>query len=176
MSTNSWITLAPGHVVRVMYEEHDVILRILDRLGTVSQELRTCPAGSEGPLFRKIADLAQELCDAENHHLREEQVLFPALEDLGIEGPPAVMREEHVELREAKHDILAMARTGDESTRENLIRRCVWIVHMLRDHITKENVILYPEALDAIPDASQWDEMKDKADAIGYCPFTPKWD
>ncbi|MGE4158534.1 MAG: hemerythrin domain-containing protein [Planctomycetota bacterium] len=175
MSNTSWMTLAPGHVIRVMYEEHEVILATLTALEAASRDLEAASPEASGPVFKRIAGLAQRLCDAESHHEREEKVLFPALEDVGIDGPTAVMREEHVELRAAKHDILEMARAADANAREALCRRCLWIVHSLRDHISKENVILYPEALEAIPDASQWDEMKSRAEAIGYCPFTPRW-
>ncbi len=48
------------------------------------------------------------------------------------------------------------------------------IVFELRDHIYKENYILYPTAIDAIKENSLWEEMKKKSDVIGYCPFTPE--
>ena len=38
----------------------------------------------------------------------------------------------------------------------------------------KENYILYPTALEAIKDEKLWENMREKCDDIGYCPFTPK--
>jgi len=43
----------------------------------------------------------------------------------------------------------------------------------LRQHIHKENHILYPMAIQAITEDSQWDKMKIKCDKIGYCCFCP---
>jgi len=47
-------------------------------------------------------------------------------------------------------------------------------VFQLRDHIYKENYILYPTAIDAIKENEIWKSMKEKCDLIGYCPFTPE--
>ena len=44
----------------------------------------------------------------------------------------------------------------------------------LRDHIFKENNILYPTALEVIKENSVWKKMKDDCDKIGYCCFTPE--
>ena len=45
--------------------------------------------------FKKKANgLVSEVLGAEPHHQREEEVLFPAIEELGIAGPPNMMRTE----------------------------------------------------------------------------------
>ena len=43
-----------------------------------------------------------------------------------------------------------------------------------RDHIFKENNILYPTSLEVIQDADTWQKLKDACDKIGYCCFTPE--
>ncbi len=43
----------------------------------------------------------------------------------------------------------------------------------LRDHIFKENNILYPMAVQVILEPEKWADMKLKCDEIGYCCFTP---
>jgi|GEM_PF-1928779 len=45
----------------------------------------------------------------------------------------------------------------------------------LRDHIFKENTILYPAAFRAIRDPKVWDDILHKCDEIGYCCFTPAY-
>jgi len=45
---------------------------------------------------------------------------------------------------------------------------------MLREHISKENDILYPISLEVIPEEIVWQNMKKECDKIGYCCFTPK--
>jgi len=47
-----------------------------------------------------------------------------------------------------------------------------FIVSSLRDHIFKENNILYPTALDVIKENKVWNKMKTECDKIGYCSFT----
>lgn len=49
-----------------------------------------------------------------------------------------------------------------------------YIVFNLRDHIFKENYILYPTAIEAIQDNEIWDDMKRRCYEIGYCGFTPE--
>ncbi|MEK7664555.1 MAG: hemerythrin domain-containing protein [Patescibacteria group bacterium] len=87
---------------------------------------------------------------AEPHHQKEEQVLFPALEKKGMPnegGPIGMMLLEHA----AKRDYLAKMR---ESLQENneikLKENTQAMISLLREHIYKENNILYPCAEDAL--------------------------
>lgn len=47
-----------------------------------------------------------------------------------------------------------------------------YIIFNLRDHIFKENYILYPSSLEVIKGKDIWDDMKKRCDEIGYCSFT----
>lgn len=88
------------------------------------------------------------------------------------------MRHEHEQLRAWKHALLELAQTGDELPMKEFksalgaIAGC--LVLTLRDHIMKENNILYPASLQAIRSNETWDAMQDACDRIGYCDFTPK--
>lgn len=75
---------------------------------------------------------------AEPHHHKEEQVLFPALEEKGIPnegGPIGVMLAEH----EMKRGFVKELAAGK-------IEAAMKIVNLMRNHINKENNILYPMA------------------------------
>ena len=48
-----------------------------------------------------------------------------------------------------------------------------YITVELPKHIEKEDNILYPMALEVIPE-NEWPEIKKKCDRIGYCCFTPE--
>ena len=61
-----------------------------------------------------------------------------------------------------------------EDFKDNLQSLSKEICFELKDHIFKENYILYPTALEAIKDEKLWENMIEKCDDIGYCPFTPK--
>ncbi len=169
--------LAPGHVLDTFYREHDQILRFLDILEAVAGRLRGerayDPAQSDYGTLRAVTE---HLVGAEKHHAREEEVLFPELERRGIDGPPRVMRFEHVELRAQKARLLELAQ-GVGGMNFTAFQREVndlaaSLIFQLRDHIFKENTILYPTALEVIPKEA-WDGLKKSCDDIGYCCFTP---
>ncbi len=121
-------------------EEHRVILRVLALLESATSRLargETVPAGWwEGLIgfLRTFADL--------NHHAKEERYLFPALAKAGVPsegGPVAVMLSEHVEAR----GLVEAMQAEDTSQRVEAARR---YVQHLRDHIEKENGVLFPLA------------------------------
>lgn len=83
---------------------------------------------------------------AEPHHEKEEKVLFPELEQKGIPnegGPIGVMLSEHAAKRGyVKNLKIALENNDIGQMKENSLA----IVGLLRDHINKENNILYPMA------------------------------
>jgi len=57
--------------------------------------------------------------------------------------------------------------------RDEVVDLANYIVFHLRDHIFKEDNILYPTAQKVIDDPEVWADMKRRCDAIGYCCFSP---
>ncbi len=170
--------LPAGHPLDTLYREHDEILSFLDDLERINAQLRHRVVYNPGdPDYAELKAIAEELLAAEKHHAREEQVLFPELERRGITGPPRIMRMEHEDLRAHKRllaDLAAAAGQTDLATfQESLDKLASHLVFHLRDHIFKENTILYPAARQTIP-AEAWGGMKERADSIGYCCFTPE--
>jgi len=173
------LNLEPGHVIHTMMSEHDVILRLLDELGKVNQTIQKMESCiSESEEFEKLIHIAEHLVEAEPHHKREEEVLFPELEKRGVFGPPRIMRVEHEDLRRCKRELKELAETVDRMDfhpfKTELSTVTEFIVPLLRDHIFKENNILYPTALQVVQGDDVWVEMKLKCDKIGYCCFTPQ--
>ena len=105
---------------------------------------------------------------AEPHHQKEEQVLFPVLEKKGIPnegGPIGMMLMEHA----AKRDYLVKMRKAlQENDETKLKKNTQAMIALLRDHIYKENNILYPCAQDVLTKeelaslASQCEKIKIK--------------
>jgi len=170
--------LRPGHVIHTLLSEHEVILDYLGKLEKVNEAVqrmdRYDPTSEE---LKALPDIAEHLEHAEPHHQREEDALFPELEQRGVFGPPQIMRLEHVDLRKAKKELGHLANTvanADFATfKKGLAEVSGYLVPTLRDHIFKENNILYPTALDVIREPEVWRAMKLKCDEIGYCCFTP---
>ncbi|MCC6640356.1 MAG: hemerythrin domain-containing protein [Deltaproteobacteria bacterium] len=170
--------LPPAHPVRILMEEHDQLLGFLSELELAAAAARKSATGLEvgGTLRTSIHALALTLLDAEPHHQREEQGLFPRMERIGIEGPPHMMRMEHEILRAAKRS-LAEQMSSDAPANEafvaQLCRTTSDLVGTLRAHIQKENRILYPMALEALS-AEDWREIATDCERIGPCSFS-KW-
>ncbi len=171
--------LAPGHVIHTLVSEHEMILHFLDELEKLNQAAqKMADYSSNKDEVKKVMHIAEHLIGAEPHHQREEEVLFPEVEKRGVSGPPQVMRMEHEDLRRRKHELMEISETVDKldfnTFRKRLDATARFIVLTLRDHIFKENNILYPMALQVIPDKNSWYKMKTECDKIGYCCFTPE--
>lgn len=174
-------SLGTGHPLHTLITEHDLILGFLDTVSQVADEFskKTSWSGDakEEEHLQALAKAAYPLVETDKHHQREEDALFPAMENLGITGPTRIMRLEHDDLRPRKKALLELARNAREKNFDDfntqLQELSSFIVFNLRDHIFKENAILYPSAVEAIKDASTWDDIKRQCDDIGYCCFTP---
>ncbi|ACD22474.1 DUF438 domain-containing protein [Clostridium botulinum] len=171
--------LEPDHVLYTLISEHDKILEFLTELEEINfkiQKLKSYNSGSEE--FEALKTVVNNILDAENHHQREEKVLFVEMEDRKITGPTRIMRMEHDDLRAKKK---FLKQTAEEvyqlefnEFKEKVDDTAKYIVFNLRDHIFKENYILYPTAIETIKEKEIWKHMKKKCDEIGYCGFTPK--
>lgn len=162
-----------GHVLATLMDEHQRLLAKLDRLELLVQRgSRTSDVAERPALLEEIRRIAAELIAAEPHHRREEEVLFPALERQGIRGPGAVMTAEHVELRTLKHalqDCALAALELDEVGWSEVCGVANALSHRLREHIFKEDNVLYPLAFNAIREPAVWAELARRCDEIGYC-------
>jgi uncharacterized protein len=169
--------VSSDHPLQTLVSEHDKLLGFLDQLDKLNFYLQGKGA-NEIPTedLDQLKNLAEQIISAENHHLREENALFPELEKLGITGPTRIMRLEHNELRARKRNLIDLASNFNTSNKDESLKEindtAKYIVFNLRDHIFKENHILYPSALENIRETSKWSDIKEKCDAIGYCPFT----
>ena len=171
--------LRVGHPLHTLISEHELILGFLDSLEAVTR--RIADKGSRPAIPDNDLTLAREialhLVETEKHHQREEDALFPALEELGITGPTKIMRLEHEEMRPKKKELLNLVTHADLIDYGDFNRKLQelssFIVFHLRDHIFKENTILYPAAYRSIEDPRKWAEIARKCDEIGYCCFTP---
>jgi hemerythrin-like domain-containing protein/protein-L-isoaspartate O-methyltransferase len=128
---------APTDTLR---NEHRLILRALEVLESAARRVAADQALPEDwwsemiGWFRAFADGV--------HHAKEERFLFPALLAAGLPvvgGPVEVMLEEHDQGRSLLREVEAGAPLQQAAAAERY-------VHQLRDHIAKENNVLFPLA------------------------------
>ncbi|MBI2867267.1 MAG: hemerythrin domain-containing protein [Chloroflexi bacterium] len=161
------------HPLMILREEHQRILEFLQHLLTATAKVKASPdPKGDTQLMGELEHVIHHILEAENHHQREEQVLFPALIAKGIEGPPTVMRIEHEELRRHKQALRQIIDSPNGLDVAKLEEHASLLADMLSKHIFKENNILFPMASQAIPD-EEWGEIRKGFDRVGYCCFSP---
>ncbi|WP_373470684.1 DUF438 domain-containing protein [Carnobacterium alterfunditum] len=171
--------IEPGHVVHTLIAEHDKILEFLTQLEEINFKIQKSESYDNAlEQIEALKTVTFNILDAENHHQREEKVLFTEMEDRQITGPTRIMRMEHEDLRSKKEFLKVAAEEASNSNfnefKEKVDDTSKYIIFNLRDHIFKENYILYPTAIEAIQGKETWQDMKRRCDEIGYCGFTPE--
>jgi hemerythrin-like domain-containing protein len=134
--------------------------RIIERVLAILQKLTTKPVENALDDWKKALDFFSHFAD-KCHHFKEEQVLFPAMEEHGIPkdgGPIGMMLMEHEEGRGYVRAMVAAIRlveTKNEVAKEILIEKAKAYLQLLREHIQKEDEILFRIADDVIPPDEQ---------------------
>ncbi len=139
----------------ILMQEHRVIERVLDALEKAANRAGRGAAIRPG-FFADAADFIRGFADG-CHHQKEEGVLFKAMESAGMPtqaGPIAVMLAEHEQGRAFTRSMLAAAERwegGDEAARADVATAAKAYVALLREHIMKEDNVLFPMAAQVIP-------------------------
>ena len=143
----------------ILMEEHRVIERVLVSLETAAVRLQEGEAVRSG-FFVDAADFIKGFADG-CHHKKEEGVLFTALVDAGLPaqvGPIPMMLAEHDRGRAYTQGMRAAAQRlaeGDAAARGEVVGNALGYVGLLREHIGKEDNVLFPMAGEMIPQDQQ---------------------
>lgn len=137
-------------ITDTLRNEHEVIQQVLDCLEELA-ERATAQAGLDTASAADALDFLTAFADR-CHHAKEEQILFPALNARGLPrevGPIAVMLREH-ELGRAAIAAMKGALDGAKhrlpDAPQRFARAAREYVALLREHIAKENGVLFPMA------------------------------
>lgn len=139
---------------------------------SIRRALDSLAPSEPAPSPATAADLARDLdrlAEIDVHFTRKENQLFPVLERHGIEGPTKVMWGIDDDIRERISAARQLARAGDM---EGLVASVPETLGMVEDMIYKEENILFPAALEAIPD-DEWVAMAAGDADIGYAWIEP---
>lgn len=139
---------------QILMSEHRVIERVIRALDTAAERLELGHPVRPG-FFIDATDFIKGFADG-CHHKKEEGVLFKALTENGMPtqgGPVAVMLHEHEQgrgftraLREA-----ASRLESDPAARAAVIANAMNYATLLRQHIQKEDHVLFPMADRLLP-------------------------
>lgn len=132
------------HPTEILSSEHRVIEQVLDCLEAMAAEARQKGsldverAGQALEFLRTFADAC--------HHGKEEERLFPMLVARGMPrhlGPIAVMLDDH---RAGREYVRRMSDAREAGDVEGFARAAGAYVLLLREHIGKEDGVLFPMA------------------------------
>ena len=132
----------------ILIEEHRIIEKMLMIVDTLCDRLEK-GENVESEHFRKAVDFIKNFAD-KCHHRKEEDVLFTMLVEKGMRkdaGPIGVMLNEHKTGRNfVKNLVEALDKyeKGDKSAKDQVIENARGYTQLLKQHILKEDRILYP--------------------------------
>ena len=140
---------------QILMDEHQLILAVLDSLEEGADRL---DGGDkvDPDFFLDAAEFVAGFAD-QCHHAKEEEILFVAMTAMDMpqdSGPVAVMLAEHEEGRQYTNAFRSAAeqmKAGEEAAAADVIRNVFDYVSLLREHILKENNVLFPMAEQIIP-------------------------
>jgi hemerythrin-like domain-containing protein len=145
---NEATSIGPG--TAELRHEHEVILRALAVLERAGEALATAAAVDETALA-ELVGLIRTFADT-CHHGKEEQQLFPLLRAKSVGDVLTPFLEEH---EEGRAYLRTLAGSGPAPARAAAARR---YAGMLRDHIAREDGVLFPMA-DAVLSAEEHAEL-----------------
>ena len=131
--------------------EHDAVqmtLRILDK---ICQRIEKSGEIMDLQHLDQLLEFFKVFVD-KCHHGKEEELLFPALENVGVSregGPIAVMLHEHQQGRDhvqAMKAALSQYKKGDRKAAAEFVKSARGYINLLDQHIYKENGVLFPLA------------------------------
>lgn len=139
-------------------DEHEGIKIMLRILEQVCRQLEAAGNLNKGH-FEGILEFLSVFVDR-CHHGKEEELLFPALIAAGVpkEGPVAVMLHEHEMGRnyvKAMSQAHAAYLAEDGSSSEDIVQNARDYIALLKDHIEKENKVLFVTADSRLSEKTQ---------------------
>lgn len=138
-----------------LIDDHVIIQKVMDVMerSTVVKEPNVEHLEFVVNFIRRFADGC--------HHAKEEGLLFPKLVDKGIpkdHGPVGMMLLEHEEGRQfvkGMADNIALYKAGKKEALKAVFQNMIGYVNLLRNHIAKENNILFRMADQVLSDDEQ---------------------
>jgi hemerythrin-like domain-containing protein len=161
-------------ITQALVDEHKLILRMLALLE------RNAPLTAQGRytnyrFYLDAVDFIRSYADR-FHHAKEEDILFEALVANGMpreNSPVAAMLLEHDRGRayvKAMEEATLAAMAGDAARNRAIADNGLGYLQLLREHIAKEDNILYPLAERVIPETMREGIVKGYAKAEARTP------
>lgn len=158
------------NAIKELTTEHEAIRMTLRILNRISEEIEKTTKIPNPEHLKQLFEFFSVFVD-KCHHGKEEELLFPALEKVGVSrenGPIGVMLNEHQQGRDLVAEMkraLSQYLNGDAGAAQKLKGSADAYIALLNFHIDKENNVLFPMAVKHLPE-SKLAELKNGFDKI----------
>ena len=126
----------------ILSEEHKNILKVIDALEKECNEIED-GKGADKVFFTKVIDFIKNYAD-KFHHAKEEDILFKEMQNTELHcDPTQQMLFEH---EQGRKFVMEMERGIKENNDTPIIENARNYCYLLKEHIYKEDNILYPMA------------------------------
>jgi hemerythrin-like domain-containing protein len=145
--------------------EHDAVrltLKVLDRIAQKIERQGSLDNPQHVDQLLEFFVIFVDKC----HHGKEEELLFPAMEQAGVardKGPIGVMLREHELGRECVQKMktaFSRIKAGEPLAAKDFVSVAYAYISLLNQHIDKENNVLFPMAERQLSEATQADLSK----------------
>jgi hemerythrin-like domain-containing protein len=139
------------NAIKELITEHEAVRMTLKILNRITGEIEKAANISQPKHLEQLFEFFSVFVD-KCHHGKEEELLFPALEAVGISrkgGPISVMLNEHQQGRDLVAKMkraLSQYLNGDAGAAQKLKVSADAYIALLNFHIDKENKVLFPMA------------------------------
>ena len=126
-------------------------------------------------LLTKFTQIIRQICNMDVHQLREERIIFPQLAEHGCDDMLQSTCAEHDRLHKSRVELKiltdSLGKMALDQWKDRLDEVVQYFVPAVREHIYKEENLLYPNALKLIQDQHVWQSMKAACDELGLGCF-----
>jgi hemerythrin-like domain-containing protein len=137
--------MKPIDDLKMEHEAVKITLRVLDRICDEAEKTGEIANPDHLEQLIEFFSTFVDRC----HHGKEEELLFPAMEAVGVSragGPIGVMLKEHQQGRDAVSKMkaaLVRNRAGDRGALRDIVHQARAYITLLNQHIEKENNVLF---------------------------------
>jgi len=160
-------SVPPGHPLHTYLADNRKLRAWANELAKFARQLSSNSHDEDA--WNSASQILKQLAGVENHYVRKENQLFPALERHGITGPSQVMWGVHNDIR--AH--LRATRTSlDQRDAASFVPLATQLARDIVEMVYKEEKILFPMTLEVLSDA-EWVEIRRGEDRVGYAIAAP---
>ncbi len=152
--------LADWHPIRTYQRENEAVEKLLKKAEELSRSRF---------VLNQWTEIIEGLMQYEIHLSRKQNQLYPAFEHHGFDRPSKIMWTLDDAVRSAFREAAGLLKDGEKDT---FLSQYDKAVTLLKELIEKENVVLFPAAMEMIR-TKEFLAIRQGDDEIGYCLIDP---